>query len=198
MPKVFAICGHAGSGKDTLADIVVQKWGPSFTIYRLAFADPLRRAGCELLYKNMSIFTERCSKDSPLSSSTSCTPRDVLKSLGDWARNNVGQGVFADIMCSKISDIFKNDQNAIVLVTDLRMPQELSALNIEFGNDLVLVCVDADLRIGFDPSSAHETESHVTQIHKSPLISSKVYIQNNTTLSDFRQRIYDSIGIHMP
>ena len=71
-------------------------------------------------------------------------------------------------------------------------------LNIEFGNDLVLVCVDADLRIGFDPSSAHETESHVTQIHKSPLISSKVYIQNNTTLSDFRQRIYDSIGIHMP
>lgn len=191
---IFAISGHAGSGKDTFADVVIQHWSRERgsthkSFYRLAFADPIRRAACELLYRDMELFTHRASKDAPISVTSSTTPRDVLKALGNWTRNNISKDVFADIMCSKIKDIYEKDADAVIMITDLRMPQEISKLHVEFGDDLVLVCIDADQRTGFDMSTAHDTERHVVAIHQSPLIKKRVLIYNNSDYNTYSDRI---------
>lgn len=188
---IIAITGHAGSGKDTVADVIAKHTG-SHDLYRFAFADPIKEAGSALLNVDANVFRDRHMKDSVYWKINNWTPRDVLKGLGAWTRANFGPIVFASILVDKIKQV---SSDAVVLVTDLRMPSEIAALQVEFGDRVVLVHVDADERLGYNHQTVHhDTERHVDSIRDSRLVHKKIMLTNNGSLEEFQQQVEDRIS----
>ena len=120
MPTILLLAGWAGSGKDTVADILVRKYG----YYRVAFADALKRDAAMRTGLPLSVFHTEA-KDHPLQQSvpafpTAKKPRDILLQLALQMRAE-NPDIYADTV---IHDIAEHTGTCFV-VSDWRYKREL-------------------------------------------------------------------------
>jgi len=124
---LIALCGAAGSGKNTVADRLVKEHG----FYHLAFADPL--------YEMVSIVTglsredleDREVKETPIDW-LGKSPRQLLQSLGtEWGRNTVHDQIWVRAAFSRVADLEAAGRD--VVITDVRFDNEAVAAKAAGG-----------------------------------------------------------------
>lgn len=128
--KIIGITGRKFSGKDTVGNYFVEKYG----FERVAYADPLKQAtqaifdfDDEQLYGNQKEI---------LDTYWNVTPRQTLQFIGtDLFRNhisellpNMGKDIWIHALKRKILKIQKKNPDAKIVITDVRFPNELQAI----------------------------------------------------------------------
>ncbi len=157
MPRIIAIAGKERAGKDTLASILVNRFGYT----RMAFADPLK----DMVYTLLNFREENKDEIDPV---WGITPRQALIFFG------------TDIMQEKIEDLLPGVGRSFwvrhmiarmprgascIVISDLRYPHEEQALK-DMG--AYFVCIERD-GIAYDgpldTSSYHHVLNHGPMEH---------------------------------
>lgn len=153
--KVLGLAGFPGSGKDTLARVLMEKY-TSFR--RVAFADPMREAALALDPIVGGGFGGRKNPDSPEVEFYPTRVSDLVKQCGwEGAKKSpevrrtlqrlgteMGRGVFGpnfwvNLGQSRMRDLF--DSGFDVVVTDVRFPNEAGIIR-HFGGRVVWISRD--------------------------------------------------------
>ncbi len=121
MKKYLAIVAPIGAGKTTVANYFVSK---GFTLYKLSFAiyDEAEKRGLDK------------------------EDRTTLQDLGDEMRNKGGY----DVLAKKAVEIIKRNPENNYVIDSIRNHHELMCLKNYLGDDLLILAIDADIRIRYD------------------------------------------------
>ena len=172
---IIGIAGHARHGKDTVADIIVRRFG--FT--KRALADPMKEA-CRVIFgwTDAHLYGELKDIVDPV---WGISPRHALQSLGtQWGQwelskydsflETTGRKLWVNSLLAKIYD------NAVV--SDVRFPHEAEAIRARGG---IIIMV----RRPFAVDLAHESERAIEEIRPD------YTIQNRGTLIDLEWLVCD-------
>lgn len=141
MYKYIAIVGPIAAGKTTLAEILKKKYG--YSIYKLS----------------QGIYDEADKKG------LDREDRVVLQNLGDELRKEHGVAVLAKLAVGKILRQAQDDKNAKFIIESIRNHNEVIKLKEEFGNDLIVIGVDAPMELRYERAVKREgqyKEQHLT------------------------------------
>ena len=144
---IIGLTGYAQSGKDTVANILVEKYG----YQRIAFADPIRA----LLYETNPMLKEgyrvqglvdvygwdKVKVDYP-------EARRLLQELGLGARKLFGDMFWVNQALKGI------DASGKYVITDVRFPNEAKAIRVHKGSQIWRI-----KRLGITAVNAHVSES---------------------------------------
>jgi hypothetical protein len=119
---VLGICGHAGAGKDMVADYLVKE----FSFVRMAFADPI---------KEMAHIYFGVPQDQLQRSDKPQNVRWLLQQLG----TEIGRTFRADIWTETLCRRIQMSLEPRIVVTDVRFPNEAEALVTGLGADLIQI-----------------------------------------------------------
>lgn len=175
--RLIGLTGYEGSGKDTLADGLVD----SLCYTKMGFADPLR-AIAVLTNPDIKEAGE-CLKDLvdrlgwDKAKREYIEIREHLQWLGDLLRENVAKDVFIYSLMQRAAPLLKAGKN--VVVTDVRYANEVKAITGAGGR---VVHID---RPGVQPVNNHSSASG----EAFPLADIK--IENNEDAEAFRKRASD-------
>lgn len=143
---VLGICGHAGAGKDMVADYLVKELG----FVRLAFALPIKQMASEYFFVNGDDL-ERSDKPERV--------RKLLQMLG----TEVGRAYDPDIWVEHMHVNILNAPFNKIVITDVRFPNEAEMLVKEFGADLILIRRPKNPNIGKEMMT-HASETSIEEI----------------------------------
>lgn len=147
---VIGLHGKAGSGKDTVADYMVQNYG--FT--KLSFAGPLKSAVCELFALDPGVFENRILKEQVVED-WGKSPRWLAQWLGaDILRNQIDEAIFVKNMVRRIGE---RDR---VVISDVRFANEADMVH-ELGGRVWKL--DAGARLGASSHIGTEEGAHITE-----------------------------------
>ena len=132
---IIAITGKCYSGKDTMADYLVKNYG----YIKLAFADPLKE-----LCKSLFNFTDNqlYNNKEIIDSYWGISPRKAMQTIGtDLLRNelskifpHIDKNIFVMNMEKRIKDLYNNNNNVKIVISDLRFYNEYLMLkNLKEG-----------------------------------------------------------------
>lgn len=163
--KVIAIYANGrGAGKSTLArfihDYVTKCRDKQAEIY--SFTENIKEAATELLPWD-AVYTH---KDEPRAELGGKTPRDLFIFLGEGIKREFNPLFFVDKIIHDINE-YGND---LVIIDDLRFPDELHRLREEYGPDLCVVHIEGDVdSYDQDPSTEGlidegEADVHITNL----------------------------------
>lgn len=166
---IIGLTGYAQSGKDTVAQFLVQHYG----FERRAFADKIRNMVYELNVYGVrdvvdSIGWEKA-KQMP-------TVRELLQNLGVSARTNISKDVWVNAALSDI-DITKN-----YVISDVRFDNEVNAIRDMSGEIWRIT------RPGVGPVNSHVSESELNSFLYDRLID------NDGTTSDLEKKLTDILN----
>jgi len=144
---VLGICGHAGAGKDMVADYLVKEFG----FVRMALADPI---------KEMAHIYFHVPLDQLQRSDKPQEVRWLLQQLG----TEIGRVYDPSIWIKTLCDRIQTSPRPRIVVTDVRFPNEAEALVTGLGADLILI------RRQNNPNKGTEMMNHAseTSIEKIP------------------------------
>jgi len=112
---VVGVLGPIASGKDTVADVLVDAFG--FKKYK--FTDPIVDALSMIFNVPASIFEDREFKEKPSDFLMGKSPRDLMKSLGnEWGRNLVDPDIWVSRLDSRIRDDIAEAMDAAGITYD--------------------------------------------------------------------------------
>jgi hypothetical protein len=145
LPKLIALTGQKFSGKDTVGEFYVQKYG----YIRVAFADILREMIDPLLnvLERHHTYTERWvtgrtpewmeRKSIRTSFRGATSPRHLLQTLGtEWGRKHIDPDVWVWTAMRKVDQAWSNGHP--VVITDLRFENEAQYVH-DFGGDIIKI-----------------------------------------------------------
>jgi hypothetical protein len=147
--SIIGICGNARSGKDTLANLIVEVLEDiNVKSEKLALADELKLECQDFVFKTIGIdvFTENTEEKSII--------RPLLVAWGTHVRRKIDP----DIWINKAASKMKSDR--VTIITDIRYPNELSWLRKQ---DSYCIFVDRIDESGqFIPPANTEEEQNYT------------------------------------
>jgi len=163
---IIGLSGYAQSGKDTIANILVEKHGWK----RLAFADKIKefllatdKGG--LLKTEVDTFGWDAVKQDP-------DIREALQILGVAAREVFGEYFWVDQV---MAQVLKDGTNYVI--TDVRFPNELEAIRSAGGK------VGRISRMGINAVNEHESE------HALSGAKFDFYIENDNDLKELEEAV---------
>jgi len=170
---VICMSGKAGSGKDTVAGILVAKYG----FLRMALADPLRDIVQLVFCLDHDSVWDRDLRELPLKFLPKWTVRKLLQYIGtEMFRTNI----LADIWIRNF--LQRAEPFSKYIITDVRFPNELDGAKEKFGGKILSVEVVRNGCEGKDVGLPnHESERY--------RIKADVIIENNGTLKE----LYDKV-----
>jgi len=133
---IIGLCGSQGSGKDTVANILVSDYG----FIKLTFASTLKdivailfswpRDLLEGLTEESRIWRETVDDFwSEKLSIPNFTPRKALQIIGtDLFRIHFNNDIWTNILGKKISIVLKNNPNTNIVISDCRFTNEFSLI----------------------------------------------------------------------
>ena len=139
MTKIISLSGKAGAGKDTVANLIHER----FWCHKVAFAEPIRsmlKAFLHELHAEELIqgFEDRKLKETPQEVLCNKSLRNLMQTLGDeWGRQQVHHNIWLKIMQRKI-DFAKKQGVEYCIVTDTRYENEFNMLK-EQGGCMLLI-----------------------------------------------------------
>lgn len=124
---IIAFTGQPGAGKTTAAQIIQAELGKRAVI--ISFADPVYQI-LQTIYTGYEVYFELVKIDkmelkSALPDKYGNTPRDLLRAIGDFGRTKIHPDLWVDLAMKEID---KYRDRAVVVIDDLRFPNELYAL----------------------------------------------------------------------
>ena len=146
--RIIGIAGKAGSGKDTIAESLVEQEG--FT--RFAFADPLKNSVSNLFGIPLQHLNHRVSKET-VNETWQKSPRQLLQWLGDSVRSDISKDFFVVLMAERIN--VSGAQK--VVISDVRYEQEARFIRRVGGEVVELTRENAFNTMGIQEAS-HSSE----------------------------------------
>ncbi len=154
LPRIIALGGRAGVGKDTLASEMRRR----ARYQPIAFATPLYEIIARQYGVTISFLHNRNSKERPSPLFGGTSPRRRLQAAGDALRKRDGEDVLIRQLCVRI----EAEPSVRFVITDLRLPMEADAVRAMGGRVAkVLWPVAADHPSGLQgESDQHRTEAN--------------------------------------
>ena len=178
MGKIIGIHGKAGSGKDTVADYLLDFWRSDFR--SLAFADPIRSAMKEIFGWDDSHFQHP--KKNEVDPVFNISPRKAMQLLGtEWGRNLVNDKLWLILAEKKTEPLIGAGFN--VLFRDCRFENEAEWIRKNGG---VIWHIERDAKnitSGAGTEKAHVSEAGIK------FVKGDKRINNNETLG----YLYDAV-----
>ena len=162
--NVIGLAGLAGSGKDTVADIICGELG----YRRLAFADPIKLAAIELFGLTHYQISTRALKEQPVPY-WGLSPREIMQRLGTEVCRLIHPDTWTRYAKRRICTQAANGW----VITDCRFDNELVMVR-ELGGQVWWIDRETT------PVSGHASESSIAA-HDCDLV-----IDNNGTLEDLQ------------
>jgi hypothetical protein len=181
--KIIGITGLKGSGKDTAANFLVEKYDCEI----VKFAGPLKDMLRIYLLKYMNEYPyvveeliEGTRKEEPYKGFGGKSTRYVMQTLGtEWGRDLISQSLWTDAALTRIKDVRKHKP---VIVSDVRFVNEFTALK-KLGATLIRVERDS-----MKLNTLHPSETGISAL---PV---DIIIKNNGSLEDLRKEVEKVMG----
>ncbi|TCU97297.1 hypothetical protein EV686_106180 [Paracandidimonas soli] len=191
---VLGLCGRAGAGKDTCADILCE----AFSFYRLAFADAVRAEIVHSFGVDPAIFSRedkeqktiglaigRCADADFIrlmssrgeNISAARTPREIMRWWGTEYRRAQNPAYWLDRAAEKINDAMRRGFRRII-VTDVRFTNEADLIRHYDGDVWMIQRNSADAA-----RADHQSETEVGLIHTDATIENNDSIVRLASLS---------------
>ena len=192
---IIGICGLIGSGKGTVADILVEQG-----FKKVSFADKLKDGVSTIFGWDRAMLegdtdesrTWREQRDDFWSSETKMevTPRLVLQLFGtDCMRNGFHDGVWVSLLKKTILD---NPGNYVV--PDVRFENEISMLR-EIGGEVweVKRGTDPEWMIQYETTGIEPKKIHPSEWRWIKSVKDEV-VTNDSTLNDLKHQVLANLG----
>jgi dephospho-CoA kinase len=181
-PKIIAICGLKRSGKDVIADYLVEKYGYE----KIKFAEPLKNAVKELFG-----FTEDQVGDSDDKDIVDCrwniTPRKALQFFGtevmQYKIQELLEGIDRSFFAKSLVNKITTDKNYVI--SDLRFLHEYEEI-IRCGCSVYVIRIERD-------TLDNVNDTHVSEIEYKT-IPYDIIIKNNEGI-DGLYKVVDELFI---
>lgn len=199
-PVIVAFSGYKGSGKDSAASTIkeeyhdqVDRYGDFFKVTHINFADSLKELCSRIFNVPMEYFLDPALKEviPPgviIENAVGKPARQLLQEFGMQMRE-LYPSIWADIWLQKVRALpILQEEINVVLVTDLRYPDELKrihqfkhCLHVSISHPDVLYQREQGILKG-DPLWTHASESHVSFLED----QCDVKIRNGSTLRNLK------------
>ena len=171
---LIGLCGAAGAGKNSVAELLTDSDGCTFM--QMAFADPLYQCVSTITGLPVAKLKDRVVKEAVLPW-LGKSPRQMLQSLGtEWGRGMVHDEIWIRIAMEQASQRLTVGRS--VVITDVRFDNEAQAI-IDAGGEVWKV-TRPGWRCLADEAAAHQSEAGVSD----HLITRTIY--NSGSLDDLR------------
>jgi dephospho-CoA kinase len=153
--NLIGLLAKKRNGKDTVADYLVENYG----FIKLSFADPVKQA-CKHIFSltNEQLYGD---KKEIIDHYWKKTPRELLQIVGtDMFRNNFDKHIWIKSLKKKYLDIIKNNQNANIVISDVRFLNELQSIHQLNGVVIKII------RPNIQSCDNHESENNINYIKK--------------------------------
>ena len=194
---IIGMCGLIGTGKDTVADILVN----NYNFIKVSFADKLKDGVATVFSWDREMLegttdesrTWREQKDEFWSRETNehITPRLVLQMFGtDCMRNGFYNGIWVSIVKQQII----NNPNKNFVIPDVRFPNEAKMIK-EVNGEVWRICRGQDpqwfisyVKDNIVPTDVHESEWQWAKL------DFDCVIHNNDTIIDLKNQVSDHLA----
>ena len=178
---LIGIAGPAGCGKDTVGEILKQKY--NFKV--ISFAAPLKMIVCNLLGFGPEKWEDREWRETP-NDIWDCSPRHMAQTLGtEWGRRTIKESIWLDLAFSNL-----NEETPNVAVTDVRFENEAIAIrSLQPGGHILHVHRTFQDAPGAEINRKHPSEQGVGN----PSIED-FHINNFGTTADLEEQIYQVVA----
>jgi hypothetical protein len=149
MSKLIGLCGVAGSGKTTVANILVEKYG----FQRVAFADPLKDMLKAVGFTHEQLYG---SEKEVVVPDLGVTPRHAMQTLGtEWGRQHIGTDFWVKLWMRKVQAL--RIKGIDVVCDDIRFRNEAAAVR-SMGGGVIAVFRPTSTLKGY-PEALHSSET---------------------------------------
>lgn len=126
--KLIGIAGRAGSGKDTVADLLIEK----YQFRKYAFADPIKLGLQSMFGLNRTHFEDRERKEAPIVRLGNKSPRQLMQLLGtEFGRELVDENLWIGLADSFYRELDAQVQSSFgdsvvrgIVIPDVRFENE--------------------------------------------------------------------------
>lgn len=134
---LIGLTGYAGSGKDTVADILRDK----YYFCKTSFAFPIKSMLCTMLEVPMEAWNDREWKENPLPG-YGVSPRVMAQTLGtEWGRDLVSEDIWVQAALSKIESMTRSHKTLRNwVISDVRFENEATAIRRDGGTVVHVSC----------------------------------------------------------
>ena len=176
---LVGVCGKAGSGKDTIADYLVEKKG----FKKIALADPIKRLVKDVFVLDDKTMYDRVEREKPLEQWGNWSVRKLLQVIGtEMFRRHISEDIWVRSLWYRV----KEDPTSNYIISDVRFPNELSFLKEAGKEDFLSMKVVRDGYNGQVGVIGHESEKYD--------LETDILIHNNGSFSELYGRIDEIIA----
>jgi hypothetical protein len=174
---LIGLCGAAGAGKNTVAELLTDSNGAPFA--QIAFADPLYECVSTITGLPVARLKDREVKETVIPW-LGKSPRQMLQTLGtEWGRGAVHPEIWIRIAMERAAQHLSFNG---VVITDVRFDNEAQAI-VDAGGEVWRV-TRPGWRCLAEEAAAHQSEAGVSEY----LIART--IDNSGTLDDLRKHLF--------
>lgn len=175
--KVLGVAGPIGSGKDTLADHLVQTRG----YIKVSFADVMRATASLLYQMPACYFEDRILKDAPLAVLGGRSPRRVLQLLGTEVGRSIREDIWVHRLHLSIAARVRPEGARQVVIPDVRFPDEADSVRESGRNSgrLARIWCPSAGAAASSAAAGHSSEAGL------PAHPSDIFLRNEGTLPEY-------------
>jgi len=171
---LVGICGKAGSGKDTIGDHLINKYG----FKKIALADPIKRLVKDVFVLDDHTVYDREAREQPLEQWNDWSVRKLLQFIGtELFRENIDDAVWVKSLWFRIQD----DKESNYVVTDCRFPNELKFFEDNGGADFTSIKVVREGCEGAVGLKGHASEAYD--------LKTQILIDNDGTMEELYNKV---------
>jgi hypothetical protein len=165
MPRIIGVTGKKFNGKDTLGNYLSK-----YNYKRMAFADPLKQVIKNIFdFNDEQLYGENKEK---IDDFWKISPRSAMQFIGtDLFRHQmnklipeIGDEIWIKVVKRQIENIWKNNPNQKIVITDVRFPNECNLIR-ELGGIIIRVKRKIeDIHTDSDFIIVHESETYINAL----------------------------------